>query len=481
MTSITHTDPLMLSVSGCRGIVGTSLTPATIVQFVGALSAFIRPRVPAKRKPQVVIAHDGRAGGEHLCRLAFTTLIACGCDVRVLGVAMTPTVGVCVDYFNADAGLQITASHNPQQWNGLKPMVRAVGARKGQISASAPSKGIANQIIALFHENQNTFQKWDGFGQVLGDESDAEMHQTVVINLLKDLGAVSAIKKRRFSVALDTVAGSGRVWGAPFLEALGVRVHELYPAAKHGAGLFPHTPEPLAENLKALTSATKKVKAAAGFAQDPDADRLAIVDERGRYIGEEYTLVLACRAMAELGQIRKGSLLATNLSTSRMIDDVAAQYGAQVLRTAVGEANVVDAMKTHGCVLGGEGNGGVIWPKVTYIRDSLSAMGLVLALCAKTSKTISQLVAEAPSYAIVKRKVELSDLSVAKDAVQRLAEAHKEQQIDRQDGIRIDWPSDRAWLHVRASNTEPIMRLIAEAPTTQQSNAILDAAARVIG
>ncbi len=246
-------------------------------------------------------------------------------------------------------------------------------------------------------------------------------------------------------------------------------------------GLFPHTPEPLKENLTALAKAVKKRKAHVGFAQDPDADRLAIIDEKGNYIGEEYTLVLCAMARGELGRIKKNDKLVINLSTSRMIEDVAAWYGAKVLRSAVGEANVVEMMKKHKAVLGGEGNGGVIWPKVTYIRDSLSAMALVLVLMQRTKKTISQLVAEIPAYAIVKRKVDLPSREAATGAAAKLSDAYRHEKVDHTDGVRIEFASERAWLHVRASNTEPIMRLIAEAPTRAVAERILDEAARVIG
>jgi phosphomannomutase len=231
----------------------------------------------------------------------------------------------------------------------------------------------------------------------------------------------------------------------------------------------------------------KEKRADVGFAQDPDADRLAIVDERGEYIGEEYTLALCAEAV--LGAMGKaasggggggGGTVCVNLSTSRMIEDVCARHGVRVIRTAVGEANVVEAMKKNGSVFGGEGNGGVIWPKVTYIRDSLSGMGLILALMARTEKTVSQLVAEIPSYAIVKRKVDLTDLADAARAVAAVKKAYAAEKLDTQDGVRVDFESKRAWLHVRGSNTEPIMRLIAEAPTTAIAEQILDEAARVI-
>jgi phosphomannomutase len=285
---------------------------------------------------------------------------------------------------------------------------------------------------------------------------------------------------------------------------------ELVHLGADDGGVFPHAPEPTKENLQGLCAAMAKLNADVGFAQDPDADRLAIVDERGEYIGEEYTLALAAESLLSApgrGRPRGGPVLVANLSTSRMIDDIAAAHGARVVRTPVGEANVVEAMKRekaagHDVVLGGEGNGGVIWPRVTYVRDSLSAMALVLALMARTGKKVSELVASIPAYAIEKRKVDLARKEDAKPAIDKLAAAYgrggagpmpaggnransetghrTSGTIDLQDGIRIDWPDRRAWLHVRASNTEPIMRLIAESPSAADSRAILDEAARII-
>jgi len=274
---------------------------------------------------------------------------------------------------------------------------------------------------------------------------------------------------------------------------------EVEVSGEYEDGVFTHTPEPTRENLTGLCALVKKHRAAIGFAQDPDADRLAIVDERGEYIGEEYTLVLAAEALlsetakhrdSETGKKKRERVLVTNLSTSRMIDDVAARHGARVIRTAVGEANVVEAMKREAAagrdvVVGGEGNGGVIWPRVTYVRDSLSAMGLVLGLMARRGQKLSEIVASMPSYAIEKRKVELARKEDARPAVEKISKAYAGHGIDLQDGVRVDFAhgplAGKAWLHVRASNTEPIMRLIAEAPTAGEARGILEEAERVIG
>ena len=485
----TPSDVLMLGVSGMRGIVGTSLTPATIARFAAALGTWLSTHRPVKRgtRPLVVLARDGRHGGEVLTHAARSGLLASGCDVADAapalrrksgghgGIAMTPSIGFIVDALGAAGGLVLTASHNPQQWNGCKPIIRDASVPKGNASASAPSKALADQIIALYHA-QPALKPWNALGHVAPPVNAGELHARSVTAAARELGILPSLKKARLSAVIDSVGGAGTLAGPALVRALGCRATPLYTQV----GLFPHTPEPLAANLNALCRAVKRHKAAVGFAQDPDADRLAIVDERGRYIGEEYTLVLACRALFELAGAKKGSTVAVNLSTSRMIDDLCARHGVRVLRTPVGEANVVEAMKHAKSAIGGEGNGGIIWPRITYIRDSLGAMALVLGLVARTGKTISQLVAEMPTYAIEKRKVDLARKEDALPAVEKLARHFASERIDTQDGIRIDFASRSAWVHVRASNTEPIMRLIAEAPTADAARALLDETAAAI-
>jgi phosphomannomutase len=483
----------MLGVSGLRGIVGKSLTPEVAARYAAAVGGWLVQRHAGRTRPQVAIACDGRAGAPAVVAAATAGLLASGCDVVPLGVAMTPTVGAVVDALGLSAGVQVSASHNPQQWNGLKIVVREAGLRAGRTDACAPSAAAANQIIERFR-GPIAYAEWDHVGELDSESSHAEAHTDAVMNALSAVAPARKIKNQKFEVALDSVGGAGGVWTADFLERqLGCHVRAYGP---HTDGLFTHTPEPTRENLEAFSKTVRTRKAQVGFAQDPDADRLAVIDEKGRYIGEEYTLALAAeallggRAAAKTVRGRKprphSTVLVANLSTSRMIDDVAARYGARVVRTAVGEANVVEAMKRERAagadvVLGGEGNGGVIWPAVTYIRDSIGAMALVLWLMSRTGKTVSELVAAAPAYSIEKRKVDLARKEHARPAVEKLAAAYGDARVDLQDGIRIDWDDRRAWLHVRASNTEPIMRLIAEAPDSGQAAAILDDAARIIG
>lgn len=488
--------PFMLSVSGCRGIFGQSMTPETAARFALVAGKFFRDRwagAGRSGRPLIVLGRDGRLAGELLTRAASAGLAAAGCDVLDCGVAMTPTIGAMVDIRGACAGLVLTASHNPQQWNGLKPMIREMTGERshlGVTSASAPSKATADALIAEYRaaeaagargvnvEDVGTITT-GASGDAIGLPNEATFaHVQRVRDALQAIGIIEDRRWLSMRCVVDSVNSSG-VSGAKAL--LGERiVHHL---GSSDSGVFPHTPEPTRENLTQLARFTADKRAHVGFAQDPDADRLAIVDEHGSYIGEEYTLVLAAEAiLGAPGAPANGATICVNLSTSRMIEDVAARYGARVIRTAVGEANVVEAMKTNGSIMGGEGNGGVIWPRVTYIRDSLGGMGLVLGLMARTGKSISQLVSDIPSYAIVKRKVDLppGDLSAAKAAVSAITKAHAGLKPDLQDGVWVNFPAERAWLHVRGSNTEPIMRLIAESPTEAVAKQILDDAAAVI-
>jgi len=491
-------DALMVSVSGLRGTLGGSLTPATIAAYAGALAGDAHERATAIRKgkpragahPSVVLARDGRAGSADVMELAGATLRLHGCDTVELDLAATPTVGLMVDALDADAGLMVTASHNPQNWCGLKPIVRAtIKVKPSALSdASAPDKARASRLLERYRELMGPatpqtahLASFDRVGVRRPEPGTAQDHARLVVEHLKSLRVLGVIQKAKFKLALDHVAGSGAPGMLALAKALGAKVHELYPASKFTPGRFPHTPEPTRENLGALCRGTRSAKAAIGLAQDPDADRLALVDERGSYIGEEYTLVLCALAYGQLGMLAKGDTLCVNLSTSRMIEDVAAGFGCRVVRTAVGEANVVSAMKLHDAPLGGEGNGGVIWPAVTYIRDSLGAAGLVLALMATTGQSLSALVASVPKYTILKRKVDLRpDLDPAK-VLERVRRAYAKHTPDLTDGVWVGLAEQRAWLHVRASNTEPILRLIAEAPTQAQATALLDDAATHLG
>jgi len=516
--------PLMLGVSGCRGIVGASLTPTVVVEFAGSFASWLAARSGGAR-PRALLAADGRAGYHAVHAAARAGLLAAGCDVIDAGICATPTAGVMVDHLAADAGVILTASHNPQNWNGMKFLLGAGGPalRAGlptpsvpasspqtthltQAVAAAPDAATAQAIIAHYKSGgARRLANWDAIGSATTTDVASAVHIGLVLRSLDALrdGArptvTDRIRAAHFTVVLDSVNGAGRHAGRVLLERLGCIVIALGDA---DTGIFWHPAEPTRDNLAQVSKQVATAGAAIGFCQDPDADRLALLAADGSYIGEEYTLALATRAVLELGRSdRPGSFgpvagsesrptLAANLSTSRMIDDIAAASGARVVRTAVGEANVVAAMKRHHAPIGGEGNGGVIWPAVTYVRDSLGSMGLVLALMALTGKSLQQLIAEIPPYAIEKRKLDIPSKGAARpacDAALRhftTGPGHRGgARADTQDGVRIDLElSDGpAWVHIRASNTEPIMRLIAEARSSASATALLDETAGAIG
>lgn len=472
--------PLILGVSGLRGIVGESLTPEVAAKYAGVVGTWFREY---ESDASVAVAADGRAGYEAIYHAVIAGLAGAGCDVTPLGVQMTPTVGWYVDAELFTGGVVVTASHNPARWNGVKALLRSEEGR----TTAAPTAGQAGVIVDRFLNREGSGGERDGVRSVheeYGGAADA--HAAAVAAYAKRVGDPSGL-----SVVVDSVNASGTEGASTLCTVLGVRATQLYG---DGSGVFPHTPEPTKENLSGkggLCDAVPGLKADVGFAQDPDADRLAIVDERGEYIGEEYTLVLAALSLLE---VRKANdqdrgVLVTNLSTSRMIDDVAARYGARVERTAVGEANVVERMKAlrqqgADVILGGEGNGGVIWPEVVYVRDSLGAMALTLALMARKGMKVSELVSWIDSmagvrgdgYVILKRKVDIPSKDAAApavEAVRRGCVGEDGASIDLQDGVRVDWPGDRAWVHVRASNTEPIMRVICEAPSEGAAETLL--------
>ncbi|NLE61454.1 MAG: phosphoglucosamine mutase [Planctomycetes bacterium] len=437
---------LMMTVSGVRGVVGETLTPTVAAELGCAFGTYLRGG-------KVVVGRDSRPSGAMVQQGVVSGLLSAGCDVILLGIASTPATALMVRRHSAAGGVVITASHNPVIWNGIKFLTN---------EGLAPPPEQAERIFGIYDLKAFTLARVEQLSTPQSDPSAANAHVEAALALV-DPALVSA---KAFRVVLDSINGAGGVEGKMLLERLGCEVVHINAEAN---GRFAHVPEPLAENLTQPCEAVTAKQAVAGFVQDPDADRLAIVDENGVYIGEEYTLALAARYMfaAHPGPA------AANLSTSRMIDDVAAQAGGacRVYRSPVGEANVVAVMKEHGCQFGGEGNGGIIDLRVGPVRDSLVAMALTLQLMTLTGKTISQLVSDIPRYVMIKQKFECE-----KDRIARVLEAVRSQcedgQINDSDGVRVDYAD--AWVHIRGSNTEPIVRIIAEAPTADRANQLID-------
>ena len=436
-------EALMIGVSGMRGTIGGTLTPSIVSRMAAAYAVYLKSQKPVNGSHiKVIFGRDSRPSGTWVRDITIGTLTASGVEVVDLDIVTTPGVAMMVKYLAADAGMIATASHNPILWNGLKTL-------NSQAIALPPED--AAKIKALYDESASDFVRVDKIHQPKKNSETHALHVKRVLQYVDVLG----ISSKRFKVVLDSVNGAGCVTSATLLSKLGCEVSHLNNTPD---GQFPHEPEPTAANLVDLAAEVRKQKAAVGFAQDPDADRLAIIDENGVYIGEEYSLALAARLILSK---KPGGVTAANLSTSRMLDDIATKYGGRVVRTCVGEANVVQAMLANNSTIGGEGNGGVIDPRIVPGRDSLVGMAYVLQLMTETGKTISQLVAELPKYEIVKTKFECRRED-ANRAVEAIKKEFASEKVDTQDGIRIDW--ENSWVHARPSNTEPIMRIIAEAP-----------------
>ncbi|HEX4053112.1 MAG TPA: phosphoglucosamine mutase [Tepidisphaeraceae bacterium] len=447
---------LMIGISGMRGTVGGSLTPAVVCRMAAAFAAFLKGRDRSKKQLRVVFGRDSRPSGIWVRDAAVAALVASGMEVVDLDIVSTPGVAMMVRHLDADAGIIATASHNPIEWNGLKFLNR---------DAVAPPPADAQAIADLYQANGAEYAE---VHKLIPPRRDTQTHALHVKRVLDHVD-VLGISSKRYRVVLDSVNGAGCVATATLLSKLGCQLIHLNATPD---GRFPHEPEPTEKNLVSLSDEVRRHRAVVGFAQDPDADRLAIVDEAGTYIGEEYSLILCAKWLLS----RRPGVAVANLSSSRMLDDVAAAHNSRVIRTPVGEANVVQAMLAHQAVVGGEGNGGVIDLRVVPGRDSLVGMAYVLQLMAGTGLSISQLVAQIPRYQIVKTKFPCRRED-ANRVVAALKSCYASEKIDVQDGIRVDWPD--AWLHARPSNTEPIMRIIAEAPDRPTAEKIIGEAQSV--
>ncbi len=454
----------IISVSGLRGIVGESLTPEIAVRYAAGFVSTLPPG-------PIVLTYDGRESGPMFVKAIAKLLAELGREVVSFGVAATPTTGVLVQQLRSPAGgIQISASHNPAEWNGIKLFSAAGRVIPAAVGEEVMKKYLAAPAVPVGRTKST--------GTVFDQKNSWARHLSLIDRTID----VERIRARRFRVLLDSNHGAGSIVGAPLLFGLGIE--PLPDIAKRrrvpfgeaillGAepnGLFAHMPEPTAENLASILTKVIDNKCDIGFCQDPDADRLAVIDESGRYIGEEYTLAICVNHVLS----KTPGPVVTNCSTSRMTEDLAKKYAVPFFRSAVGEANVVDCMLQHNAVIGGEGNGGVIDPRIVLVRDSFTAMALILDAMAARNLPVSALADELPRYEICKTKISLPREKLPAGFA-TLEKHFSDAKPDRLDGLRLDWPNK--WLLVRGSNTEPIVRTIAEAPTAAEAQRLCDEAA----
>lgn len=438
---------LMISVSGIRGTVGGSLTPEVVLRYAQAYGTMVGDGA-------IVVGRDSRVTGEMVRHAVCAGLLSVGRDVIDLGVVPTPTTQLAVEKLRAGGGIVITASHNPIQWNALKLL-----AEDGLFLG--PEQGEA--VNRLVRQGPIPLATWDRLGKLTRYEQAVKDHLEAIEAL--SVIDVTTIRRRRFKVVVDCCHGAGGVILPELCARLGCEAHFLY---EEPSGLFPRNPEPRPEHLGELCQAVQDLDADIGFAVDPDVDRLAIVSEKGQPLGEDYTLVLAVKLILS----KRAGKVVVNASTSRAIDDVATAYGAEVVRAKVGEINVALKAREVGAVIAGEGNGGVMLPELHLGRDAPLGIALTLQHLVEFGGTISALNATLPQYEMVKDRVELAAGVDPGAIVQRLAQEHRGGRLDLLDGVKV--LHERSWVHVRPSNTEPIIRIIAEAPSAAQAQALVD-------
>ena len=453
---------LIKSISGIRGTIGgpagENLTPPDVVKFTTAYVRLIARRNPGK-KLTIVVGRDARISGEMVADLVEGTLLACGADVINVGLCTTPGVEMAVITHKADGGIIITASHNPRQWNALK-LLNA----DGEFLSDAEGK----QVLVMAEEEDYEYPTVDGIGRVLSREPFNERHITQVLAL--PLVDAQAIRARRYKVVVDAVNSVGGIVMPELLRRLGCEVVELNCDP---TGEFAHNPEPLPENLTEIAGVIRREKADLGIVVDPDVDRLALVSEDGSMFVEEYTLV----AVADYILTKHpGGNTVSNLSSSRALRDVTERHGGKYYASAVGEVNVVARMKEVGAVIGGEGNGGVIYPGLHYGRDALVGTALFLTWLAQTGMTMTQLRATYPAYYASKNKIELTPAIDVDKVLREIKERYADENVNDTDGVKIDFPEN--WVHLRKSNTEPIIRVYTEAKSMAAAEAL---AQRFIG
>ncbi len=460
---LTIPDGLVVSVSGFRGRVGDPLTPEFVCSLAAAFGTFLRRSAGVTDAPRgdVIIGRDSRTSGPMLVDAASAGLVSVGCNVVDLGMVPTPTLMLAVADSDALGGIEITASHNPAEWNALK-----FAAPEGTF---LDSETMSEFLEFALHE-EPTRAGWDELGAV-GLDQDAVARHLAAILALPQLD-LPALRARGFKVALDCVRGAGATIMPQLLDAMGC---EMVAINTETDGRFPRDPEPTADNLAELADFVRAEGADLGLAVDPDVDRLSLVNERGVPLGEDFTLALACSVVLR----RTPGKVVTNLSTSRVVEDVARAYGGELVRAPVGEINVARRMQSEAAVVGGEGNGGVILPDLHYTRDAPVASALILQHLVDEGTTLSAAAERWPSYTIVKKKISFPREGLP-DAYAELERQLASDGVDSSDGLRLHWYARQAWLHVRPSGTEPVVRLIAEAPERVEAEELIERATAVM-
>ncbi len=448
---------LIKSISGIRGTIGgvqkENLTPIDAVTYAAAYGTWVKEQ-RNKENYRVVVGRDARISGEMIQQLVMNTLLGLGIDVIDLGLSTTPTVEMAVDLEHADGGIILTASHNPKQWNALKLL-----NNKGEFLSGEAGQ----RVLDIAEAAQISFAEVDDLGKISRNDAYIDLHIDEILNL--ELVNTNAIKKAGFKVVVDGVNSTGGIAIPLLLEALGVHPVKLYCTPN---GEFPHNPEPLKEHLGDLMDTVVKEHADFGIVVDPDVDRLAFVDEKGQMFGEEYTLV----AVADYVLKHTPGDTVSNMSSSRALRDVTNKHGKNYTASAVGEVNVVQQMKDTDAIIGGEGNGGIIYPELHYGRDSMVGVALFLSHLAEEKINVSELRAKYPSYYMSKKKIQLTPSLDVDGLLKTMAETYANEEINTIDGVKIDFAEN--WVHLRKSNTEPIVRIYTEAKSQEEADALAD-------
>ncbi|AWM14575.1 phosphoglucosamine mutase [Flavobacterium sediminis] len=449
---------LIKSISGIRGTiggnVGDNLTPVDAVKFASAYGTFLKQNAKSDSKLKVVIGRDARISGPMIHQLVVNTLIGLGIDVIDLGLSTTPTVEVAVPMEGAEGGIILTASHNPKQWNALK-LLNA----KGEFLSGADGA----KILEIADQEAFDFAQVDDLGEIFENEAYMDIHIDEVLKL--PLVDVEAVAKRKFKVVVDGVNSSGGVVIPKLLEEMGVEVVKLYCEPN---GHFPHNPEPLKEHLGDICKLVVEENADFGIVVDPDVDRLAFISNDGEMFGEEYTLV----AVADYVLSKTPGNTVSNMSSSRALRDITEKHNGAYEASAVGEVNVVELMKKTNAIIGGEGNGGIIYPELHYGRDALVGVALFLTYLANQTQTVAEIRAGYPQYFMSKNKIELTPQIDVDAVLKEMEQVYAHENITTIDGVKIDFPTE--WVHLRKSNTEPIIRIYTEAPSQVEADALAE-------